>query len=117
MFKDVLSFNGRIRRTEYAITYIIVLVVEVSLDLLINTDGYFESLLKLAFLIPILWFSLAQGSKRCHDRGNSGLYQLIPFYILWMLFGDSDYGRNRYGTNPKGEGNNEEIEQIGKPEN
>jgi uncharacterized membrane protein YhaH (DUF805 family) len=45
---------------------------------------------------------LAQGAKRCHDRGNSGIWQIIPFYGLWMLFADGDLGRNEYGANPKG---------------
>ena len=51
---------------------------------------------------PALWFIFAQGAKRCHDRGNSGWYQLIPFYGLWMLFGDGDAHENDYGTDPKG---------------
>ena len=48
------------------------------------------------------YFLIAQGAKRCHDRGNTGWYQLIPFYGLWMLFGDGDIGTNNYGANPKG---------------
>jgi uncharacterized membrane protein YhaH (DUF805 family) len=57
---------------------------------------------------------LAQGAKRCHDRGNSGWYLLIPFYVFWMLFADSDIGANEYGLNPKGIGNDNEIDEIGK---
>jgi uncharacterized membrane protein YhaH (DUF805 family) len=57
---------------------------------------------------------LAQGAKRCHDRNNSGWYQLIPFYFIWILFGDSDTGFNDYGPNPKGIGNGDEIEEIGR---
>jgi uncharacterized membrane protein YhaH (DUF805 family) len=53
-------------------------------------------------LVPFLWFILAQGCKRCHDRNNSGWYQIIPFYGLWMLFADGDIGENDYGPNPKG---------------
>ena len=56
----------------------------------------------LILLIPVYWFLLAQGAKRCHDRGNSGWYQIIPFYNLWMLFADSEKGVNDYGLNPKG---------------
>jgi uncharacterized membrane protein YhaH (DUF805 family) len=41
---------------------------------------------------------LAQGAKRCHDRGNSGWYQLIPFYSLWMLFAEGDQQANSYGN-------------------
>ena len=51
----------------------------------------------------MLWFYIAQGAKRCHDRGNSGWYQIIPFYSLWMLFGNSDVGENEYGPRPKNE--------------
>lgn len=67
-------------------------------------------------MIPMYWFMFAQGAKRCHDRGNSGWFQLIPFYSLWMLFGDSEPGTNEYGPNPKGIGNREMedyIEEIG----
>ena len=62
-----------------------------------------------------LYFLIAQAAKRCHDRGNSGFYQLIPFYVLWLLFADSDPGNNEYGPNPKGIGNMAEIDDIGKP--
>jgi uncharacterized membrane protein YhaH (DUF805 family) len=62
-------------------------------------------LLIFLFFIPVVYFMLAQGAKRCHDRGNSGWYQMIPFYALWMLFAESDHGINEYGPNPKGIGN------------
>ena len=52
-------------------------------------------------LIPIIWFFLAQGAKRCHDRGNSGWFQLIPYYVFWMVFADSEPGSNQYGSSPK----------------
>jgi uncharacterized membrane protein YhaH (DUF805 family) len=52
-------------------------------------------------LVPMMWFMLAQGCKRCHDRDNSGWYQIIPFYFFVLLFGDSEEGENCYGENPK----------------
>jgi uncharacterized membrane protein YhaH (DUF805 family) len=55
------------------------------------------------------WICLASGAKRCHDRGNSGLYQLIPFYGLWMLFGDGDHGSNHYGADPKGRMSHDDL--------
>jgi uncharacterized membrane protein YhaH (DUF805 family) len=55
-------------------------------------------------LIPSMWFMIAQACKRCHDRGNSGWWQLIPFYGFWLLFADSMPGINQYGENPKGIG-------------
>lgn len=64
--------------------------------------------------IPLLWFYIAQGAKRCHDRENSGWYQIIPFYQLWMIFGDGQIGSNQYGDNPKGLNNVDFLDEIGK---
>lgn len=114
MFKNPFSFDGRIRRTEYGISLIIYYIIVNGLEFL----GFVQqglALINLLIIIPLIWFVLAQGSKRCHDRGNSGWYQIIPFYGLWMLFADSDYGLNEYGDNPKGKGNYGAIDDIGKP--
>jgi len=48
----------------------------------------------------LFWQFLEYGAKRCHDLGNSGFYQLIPFYGLFMLFQEGDVGANEYGPNP-----------------
>tara|TARA_R110002049_G_scaffold309272_1_gene519818 strand:+ start:16831 stop:17199 length:369 start_codon:yes stop_codon:yes gene_type:complete len=117
MFKNPFSFKGRIRRTEYGITYLIYLAVSLLQELITTqlSDDIFSILLILLIWVPLIWFYLAQGAKRCHDRGNNGWYQIIPFYVFWMIFADSDYGPNEYGDNPKGQGNFEDIENIGKP--
>src|ERR1035437_1338686 len=110
MFKHPFSFNGRIRRTEYGISYIIYTVFAIFIELLSNNEDYLQfSTYKYILYIPFVWFLWAQGAKRCHDRGNSGLYQIIPLYVFWMLFGDSDIGDNGYAPNPKGIGNGTEI--------
>ncbi|AJR03748.1 DUF805 domain-containing protein [Siansivirga zeaxanthinifaciens] len=114
MFKNPFSFKGRIRRTEYGLSAIIYYFFITLTDILGFQDGEY-AIPFLILLIPIFWFMLAQGAKRCHDRGNSGWYQIIPFYSLWMLFGDGEYGPNAYGNNPKGKGNHDAIEDIGKP--
>jgi nitrogenase molybdenum-iron protein alpha chain len=49
-------------------------------------------ILYLIMLVPYCWFIWAQGAKRCHDRGNSGWYQIIPFYGFWMLFAEGTKG-------------------------
>jgi uncharacterized membrane protein YhaH (DUF805 family) len=121
MFSNIFSFEGRIRRTEYVLTYIIYSIAINSLEyLLLSDEEYSYSInfyIYLIFLLPMIYILLAQGAKRCHDRGNSGWYQIIPFYSLWMTFGDSDDGPNEYGPNPKGIGNYNEINDIGKLEN
>jgi uncharacterized membrane protein YhaH (DUF805 family) len=112
MFKTPFSFEGRIRRTEYGLTYIIYIAAAVILSFIGEAGSEIASFLLLAY-IPLLWFLWAQGAKRCHDRGNSGWYQIIPFYVFWMLFADSNIGENEYGPNPKGIGNTNEIDEIG----
>jgi uncharacterized membrane protein YhaH (DUF805 family) len=99
MFHNPFSFVGRIRRTEYGISVLICYMISFIIYA-INPDGKGLWFSVIATL-PILWFLIAQGAKRCHDRENSGWYQIIPFYFFWMLFADSDNRLNKYGVNPK----------------
>ena len=103
MFQNIFSFNGRIRRWEYGIS----LIVYMFLASLINAsiaDSNNDSFLGIAF-IPMLWFLWAQGAKRCHDLGNNGWWQIIPFYVLWMVFAEGDLLTNSYGQSPKAQKN------------
>lgn len=101
-FRRPFSFKGRIRRLEW---WVSVVIAHIASSLIAamesNTDLSSNGIAILLFLL-IIWFALAQATKRCHDRGNSGFFMLIPFYGLWMAFGDGDVGQNQYGTNPKG---------------
>ena len=113
MFKSVFSFKGRIRRTEFGISYIIYIVANIIIQNIVKSKEMEYIALTGLLYIPLIWFLMAQGTKRCHDRENSGWYQIIPFYGFWMLFADSDEGENYYGPNPKGFGNKDEIDEIG----
>jgi len=104
MFKRPFSFKGRIRRLEYFLSGLIYAVWYGILRALQPSywkepSGFYWFWLMLIF--PLCYFLLAQGAKRCHDRDNSGWYQIIPFYGLWMLFADGDEGNNSYGDSPK----------------
>lgn len=103
MFKRPFSFNGRIRRTEYCLSFLIYMIWYGVINAMMNTPNPSggASLFVLISFIPMIWFLWAQNAKRCHDRGNSGWYQLIPFYFFVLLFGGSDEGSNEYGDNPK----------------
>ena len=100
MFKNPFSFDGRIRRTEYGVSFIIYVVVAVIINA-IMANSRDAVIFGLAY-IPMLWFLWAQGAKRCHDVGSNGWWQIIPFYALWLLFQDGQPGTNQYGENPKG---------------
>jgi uncharacterized membrane protein YhaH (DUF805 family) len=119
MFQNVFSFNGRIRRLEFGLTYVAYFVVAMILNFLIvgfdpeTEPNSSQNLILFLAYLPLIYVMLAQGAKRCHDRGNSGWWQLIPFYVFWMLFADSEPGINEYGPNPKGIGNVDEIDEIG----
>lgn len=103
MFKRPFSFNGRIRRLEYGISFIFYFIWYVFIDVMSKTSdpSPAASIFILVSFIPMIWFLWAQNAKRCHDRGNSGWYQLIPFYFIVLLFGEGDEGENEYGDNPK----------------
>ena len=114
MWKNTFSFEGRIRRTEYGLTFLIVVLGRTILIMLLaglmvgSGSRNLESYTVLSYLlsIPFLWFFWAQGAKRCHDMGKSGWWQLIPFFPLVMIFKEGDSHTNEYGDNPKGNGFN-----------
>lgn len=115
--KNYATFTGRARRSEYwffTLFYFIFLVVAVILDNLlgitIEDTGigplYFISIL--AMIIP----GLAVTVRRLHDVGKSGWFYfivLIPIigsiWLLVLMVSDGMLGRNQYGPNPKGIGN------------
>jgi len=95
MFKNVWSFSGRIRRTEYGISIIIYYFI------LVLTPSVLPELISSIVILAAIVFLLAQGTKRCHDVGVNGWYQLIPFFFIYLIFGNGIEGDNEYGANPK----------------
>ena len=109
MFNNVFSTEGRIRRLEYCLSILIyygycIIAGGIMgfLGLIDGSESPENTRNILIAIIPGLVFMITQGTKRCHDRGNSGWWQLIPFYSLWMMFADGEIGDNDYGPNPKG---------------
>lgn len=99
MFNNIFSFNGRINKTEYSISILIVVVGFTLLELFQFPKNI--TYLKLVLNLVIWFFLIAQGAKRCHDIGNNGWFQFIPFYIVYLMFANSQFGRNYYGESPR----------------
>lgn len=103
MFKKPFSFDGRIRRTEFGLSFIIFYIIFNFLDEVFNFNRSFS----LIFFIPIFIFYFAQSAKRCHDIGESGWLSLIPLYNPFLLlFKEGNVGGNVYGEDPKKRVNN-----------
>ena len=111
--KNFANFNGRARRKEYWMFFLIsalISIVLTLLDILLGTysveyeAGLFSGLYSLLILIP----SIAVVVRRLHDTDRSGwwiLISLIPLIGVIVLFVfmclDSQPGTNRFGVNPK----------------
>lgn len=92
-----MSFSGRIRRTEFGVSFIIAVCLNLFIGVLAEATDGMGGLL----IFPMIWFLWAQSAKRSHDVGNSGWFILIPFYALYLLFKEGDRGTNKYGKDPK----------------
>ena len=99
MFKNPFSLEGRIRRTEYALSFLIyILCFFIAAGLLFVVH---DMIIMYLVMLPLWWFMVTQSVKRCHDRGASGWYIFIPFYNFILLFAEGEEGGNKYGSNPK----------------
>lgn len=104
LFAHPFSFEGRIRRLEFGLSYILYILLMVCIGALSD-----EAPILGLFAIPLIWFWLAQLCKRFHDRNQSGariFTLIIPFYNIYvslmLFFADGDEYENDYGPDPKG---------------
>jgi uncharacterized membrane protein YhaH (DUF805 family) len=104
--KRPLSHKGRIDRGEYFFLLFFAFLGVVFLSGISGSlDPYSNEYLILLFLIIFIqlflyYFVIVTTAKRCHDVGNSGWYQLIPFYAFILLFIPGNDGDNKWGTKP-----------------
>lgn len=113
MFQHPFSFKGRIRRREYALSCIIYILFEAPTIEILTKDTAGLVNIFLLFSIPFSWFIIAQSTKRLHDMGYSGWFQLgvyLPFVIhplgillssTFMILFDGEKKINKYGSYPK----------------
>lgn len=118
------SFSGRARRKEYwgftlfsiLVSWVIGALDGALFETFSGNFGYLSAIFSFGTIIP----SFAVGVRRLHDVGKSGwmlLLYLLPIigwiWLLVLFVTDSHQGANEYGANPKGEGDSNEIDQIG----
>ncbi|MEL4307833.1 DUF805 domain-containing protein [Joostella sp. CR20] len=109
MFKNIFSCEGRIRRTEYALSLIFfilgfclsIFITKKYIDWVGAEDVTEMNLFFWILFFPFAYFFISQGTKRCHDVGKSGWYQIIPFYSIWLCVAEGEEGVNAFGSNPK----------------
>jgi uncharacterized membrane protein YhaH (DUF805 family) len=96
MFKNPFSYHGRIRRLEYALSWLIYYIYSsMAYFILLSFELVDQAVVHMKFMdikipnnvidspavmmvyLPLLWFMITQRAKRCHDRGNSGWFQII----------------------------------------
>lgn len=114
VLKQYADFSGRARRKEYWMFILFNMLISygilgITLGLNLPELSILSSLYSLAVFVP----SIAVLVRRMHDVGKSGWYCLIPIYNLILACTDSEHGKNKWGDNPKGIGNDSEINNIG----
>lgn len=120
------DFTGRARRQEYwmftlfQIMFVIVAVVLDSVLGLSFSSGTPYGWIYLIYILATFLPSLAVAVRRLHDVGKSGWFYLISLIPLigsiWLLVlfcTDSEVGPNKWGDNPKENGNDNTIDLIG----
>lgn len=101
------KFKGRSRRAEFwgflLMTIVFGAVASFWDKTLFNGNEVLENLLEIAFFIP----SIAVSTRRLHDIGRSGWWQLIAltgigvFVLIYWYAKDGEPDDNEYGNSPK----------------
>ncbi|CAM3246802.1 DUF805 domain-containing protein [Vibrio neptunius] len=103
--KKYADFTGRARRKEYwmfTLFYMLFYVGLVVIDLIIGKE-LFSIIFSLALLIP----AISIATRRLHDTGRSGWWQLIALIpligviVLIVFLTQDSNDANEYGANPK----------------
>jgi uncharacterized membrane protein YhaH (DUF805 family) len=113
----LFNFNGRIRRQQWWLAtlgvVIVAMVILAICSMLMKNGGvmmYIGGVIELVVLVAYIWALLALQIKRWHDRDKSWVWMFIAFIPviggLWALvecgFLDGTPGPNKYGPSPKG---------------
>lgn len=87
---------GRASRKEYIPVFILCVAIQRTCEQATSSIGVCLAVSILAAVVLIV-----ESSRRLHDIGRSGWWQLVPFYSLVLLFRKGDAGPNAYGPDPR----------------
>lgn len=107
MHELLTSFDGRIRRGQYwlgVIVLVVVVVILFAVIAMIFGDSSFARLLSLLITLGLLYPWLALGTKRLADRGQPPMPKLAIFVAPGLLLTLIDTFRIGYRTIPGFEG-------------
>ena len=97
---NIFSFKGRATRTEYWLVTFICNFVAIPA----NKDIEMSTLVTILYCIVMLaalWVYIATMVRRCHDRGKSWWFILIPLYFLLLYVLPAQQEGNEFGPNPR----------------
>ncbi len=112
-FSKYVDFHGRALRSEFwwwtLFTFVASLVLKainmVLFESSFDDTGVLDTLFSLVTLLPTLFVT----TRRLHDVGRSGWWQLIAFtiigifFLLYWLIIEGNEGSNDYGPHPLGD--------------
>jgi uncharacterized membrane protein YhaH (DUF805 family) len=112
VIKKYAVFEGRARRTEYWMFFLVNVVIAIVLAIIDTAvglrSGMGVGLLGTLYSLAVLLPGLAVGVRRLHDTARSGWWLLLaliplvgPIVLLVFMATDGTPGANSYGPNPK----------------
>ncbi len=106
--QNYANFHGRARRSEYWYWFLALVIVEVVIRIIGLVSGGLYDVLAVLLFLGLIVPNLAVGSRRLHDTGRTGWWQLIGIipligWIVLVVFfvTDSQPASNQYGDSPK----------------
>ena len=104
-FRKYADFTGRATREQYWMYILIYVVISVVLSII--DAALATAVLSAIFSVVMLVPSISIATRRLHDTGRSGWWQLIGLIpllgiiILIIFLVQDSHGENQYGPNPK----------------
>lgn len=111
VLQKYVVFTGRARRAEYWYFVLALAVFSFIMNfvlLMVGSEALADTMtliLKHAIIVP----SIAVGIRRMHDVDKSGWFILVPFYNLYLFIQPGTVGPNRFGQDPKADGQISEV--------